>query len=415
MNAAPHSAGRASVAGPRRARALSARALSPSSIDQPPNNRGSTSSTSGGSTASVWVSHAHLMAQLSDAVYAVNRTDTPSEAVLSAKIKTEVERAGREAGLGRGALTVVQVATPEQWPFVAVDERDASGAVVARHVVCRGVSMRDADVWLGPRLGRALPRQISPGDGVVCHAGVLDLAEHLFDAGGVRALVEELPPTAKLSFAGHSLGGSIACAFLALARLRLRFPSERLLPCCTFGSPPVLALDFAAPTASDDVTSTLGLPGRDFLQAFVLKSQLVSDPVPRLWLTADPFFGLMESALGLSALLDWRSTPREALPSSSGARPILSRERFLFQTCGTINLITSSAAGTRCEELATADEALDALRARPEERTPAGVLRSLLCHSRRAYAASLAALHAESRAASTPSSLLDKETPRKSR
>ena len=48
-------------------------------------------------------------------------------------------------------------------------------------------------------------------------------------------------PPRKLTFAGHSLGGSLAQLLICLVRMRLHTPAK-LLHCFSFGSPPALSL-----------------------------------------------------------------------------------------------------------------------------------------------------------------------------
>ena len=54
----------------------------------------------------------------------------------------------------------------------------------------------------------------------------------------------------ELTFAGHSLGGSLAALLCCLVRTRLHAPAAQL-QCFTFGSPPVLSL--ASGSSASDV------------------------------------------------------------------------------------------------------------------------------------------------------------------
>ncbi|KAK9811041.1 hypothetical protein WJX73_008480 [Symbiochloris irregularis] len=77
----------------------------------------------------------------------------------------------------------------------------------------------------------------------------------------------------KITFAGHSLGGSLATLLTCLVRMRLHTPAA-LLHCFSFGSPPVLAL--ADGSTAHDIVKAVGLkPGS--LRSFVLDN----DPIPR--------------------------------------------------------------------------------------------------------------------------------------
>ena len=56
-----------------------------------------------------------------------------------------------------------------------------------------------------------------------------------------KDIAPHLQPGFKLTFAGHSMGGSLAMLLTCLARLRLQLPASRLR-CFTYGAPPVLSL-----------------------------------------------------------------------------------------------------------------------------------------------------------------------------
>jgi len=90
------------------------------------------------------------------------------------------------------------------------------------------------------------------------------------------------------------------------------------------------------PTPEDDRTCALRLAGfaPDAVRAFVLSN----DPVPRMWLAADPFFGAATAnETVLSAL-----AAREAMFGAG----VFSTERFLYEAVGTLYWLRWSPAGT---------------------------------------------------------------------
>jgi hypothetical protein len=250
---------------------------------------------------------------------------------------------------------------------------------------------------------------------VVVHTGVKEMADEFWP--DVSPWITSLPDGARMCFTGHSLGGSMAMLLMAWSKLRLGMSLGVMEPCWTFGSPPVLASDGwemrkrrgmdlsetvarAAAGGSDwvgELMRGVGMAGTtggvtafgadageglgaspgpetdlradkearedalrlagfeaDSVRAFVLSN----DPVPRMWLAADPFFGAAasnETVAGLMSAREWLF-----------GQGILSKGRFLYDAAGTLYWMRwSPDAGTSvtvhrgdpdalCEELAMA-------------------------------------------------------------
>ena len=272
--------------------------------------------------------------------------------------------------------------------------------VTQRWVIVRGAAWNDElvdRVKLSTQIARAWPAPLHPGVPVVCHAGVAEMTDAFWPE--VAPLLESLPPTASLCCAGHSLGGSMATLLMAWSALRLGVHPTRMEPARTFGSPPVLAADgwaarvegagmsaervaraaakggdwvgeimtavgmrqgvggvgigdggMGTGTGGTDAASSAASSARskerdalrlagfapDAVRAFVLSN----DPVPRMWLAADPLFGAAAANETIKAVLGARSR--------LFGDGILSERRFLYEAVGTLYWLTWSAAdGTR--------------------------------------------------------------------
>ena len=246
-------------------------------------------------------------------------------------------------------------------------------------------------VRLSTQIGKAWPSPLHEGKGaapVVVHTGVKEMADEFWP--DVSPWITSTPNGAQLCFAGHSLGGSMAMLLMAWSKLRLGVDPRAMDPCWTFGSPPVLASDgwemrkrrgadvtesvaraaadggdwvgelmrgvgmgnatggvtaFGAdageglgastPSGSTETGSTprgearddaLRMAGfePDSVRAFVLSN----DPVPRMWLAADPLYAgaaANETVASLMSAREWLF-----------GRGMLSRGRFLYDAAGTL-------------------------------------------------------------------------------
>lgn len=246
-------------------------------------------------------------------------------------------------------------------------------------------------VRLSTQIGKAWPSPLHEGKGappVVVHTGVKEMADEFWP--DVSPWITSTPNGAQLCFAGHSLGGSMAMLLMAWSKLRLGVDPRAMDPCWTFGSPPVLASDgwemrkrrgadvsesvaraaadggdwvgelmrgvgmgnatggvtaFGAdageglgastPSGSTETGSTPRVEARDdalrmagfepdSVRAFVLSN----DPVPRMWLAADPLYAgaaANETVASLMSAREWLF-----------GRGMLSRGRFLYDAAGTL-------------------------------------------------------------------------------
>lgn len=246
-------------------------------------------------------------------------------------------------------------------------------------------------VRLSTQIGKAWPSPLHEGKNappVVVHTGVKEMADEFWP--DVSPWITSTPSGAQLCFAGHSLGGSMAMLLMAWSKLRLGVDPRAMDPCWTFGSPPVLASDgwemrkrrgadlsesvaraaadggdwvgelmrgvgmgnatggvtaFGAdageglgastPSGSTETGSTprgearddaLRMAGfePDSVRAFVLSN----DPVPRMWLAADPLYAgaaANETVASLMSAREWLF-----------GRGMLSRGRFLYDAAGTL-------------------------------------------------------------------------------
>ena len=319
---------------------------------------------------------------------------------------------------------------------LAASPSDANGGsrrvLTRRWFIVRGAAWNDDDVdsvRLSTQIARAWPAPLHEGVPVVCHAGVAEMTETFWPE--MEPWIRDASanhPRAALSFAGHSLGGSMAIVLMAWARHRCGVATARIEPATTFGSPPVLAADrwamrretlvAGADARADrvarelarggdwvgELAAAVGLRGvvgggsdwtsdarnderrgttnfvetddartvvadggssggsvetphadssddsndddskscalrlagfaPDAVRAFVLSN----DPVPRMWLAADPLFGAAAA----------NETVRGALRSREemfGAG-VFSTERFLYEAVGTLYWLRWSPAGT---------------------------------------------------------------------
>ena len=331
----------------------------------------------------------------------------------------EEDEAGEETRT-RATANETETETETEVDEVAAESRRI---VTRRWFIVRGAAWNDEhvdSVRLSTQIARAWPAPLHAGVPVVCHAGVAEMTERFWpEMQPWIADASANHPRASLSFAGHSLGGSMATLLMAWALHRCGVDPARIEPARTFGSPPVLAADrwalrretlvAGADARADrvarelarggdwvgELAAAVGLRGvvggsdgtndggarggknareddaddgaravpadvatdsadtnsdsnsdsnacalrlagfaPDAVRAFVLSN----DPVPRMWLAADPFFG--------AALAN--ETVRDALRSREemfGAG-VFSTERFLYEAVGTLYWLRWSPAGT---------------------------------------------------------------------
>ena len=120
----------------------------------------------------------------------------------------------------------------------------AGGVVAQRWFIVRGAAWNDDAVdslQLSANIAKMWPAPLHPAVPVVCHAGVSEMTEAFWPE--IAPLAASAPATARLCFAGHSLGGSMATLLMAWTKLRLGVDPARMDPAITFGSPPTLAVD----------------------------------------------------------------------------------------------------------------------------------------------------------------------------
>lgn len=229
-----------------------------------------------------------------------------------------------------------------------------------------------------PRQGVRNSADLGPQDGLVAHQGVLEIAEEVYSGvqpwlGGV-----EKGEVSAIRFGGHSLGGSVAILLMLLAKSRHGLAPGQV-SAHAYGAPAALARRsvaekkgrvaqssrtplrsssngasaFSPSTASEadrishspskvngflsprtsagdtrhcPVLQEIGLPA-DAVRSIVLDK----DMVPRMFLAADPSYGLLLKSPLVRGLLDLRE--RVWGPGA------LTQERFLFENVGLVHYI----------------------------------------------------------------------------
>lgn len=272
-----------------------------------------------------------------------------------------------------------------------VCDKRAGEATTHRWLIVRGAAWNNEKVdrvRLSTQIGKAWPSPLHEGKGappVVVHTGVKEMADEFWP--DVSPWITSTPNGARLCFAGHSLGGSMAMLLMAWSKLRLGVDARAMDPCWTFGSPPVLASDgwemrkrrgadvsesvaraaadggdwvgelmrgvgvgndatvepgadagegpgASTPGGSTETGSTRGEAREDALRIAGFDSDSVRafvlsiDPVPRMWLAADPLFARAAANETVASLM----SAREWL----FGRGVLSRGRFLYDAAGTL-------------------------------------------------------------------------------
>ena len=264
--------------------------------------------------------------------------------------------------------------------FVADSEAPPAGGEPHRYVCIRGVS------WAAPasepvRVWRSLanfwptpflPHLTERGSELVAHAGVSEMAAALW--AEVRNPVESA--RGQVTFAGHSLGGSLAALLTGLASLQLGIQGDRLT-CVSFGSPPVAALKHGG--NGGDLPRALRVPPSN-LRSYVLDQ----DPVPRTLLAADPALAALKELPAVRALMGLR----ERLV---GDGPVLSKSRFLYHAAGTVFLVRwEQERGYTVRQLHPADVAKElAMDVEGMRAAPLRVAHAVLDHHSGSYAQAL--------------------------
>lgn len=268
-------------------------------------------------------------------------------------------------------------------------------ALLLRGVDWRGARATGSTTSLWQSLSRCwpvplLPTLTRPPEALLCHAGVADMAQSLWDDVGCycsgdtgvvyagygclsTALAHCVYPwyTTPPHKYRHSLGGALAVVLAIIARLTLDAPPPQ---CYTFGSPPVVTHSNAV-ASNDAALRALGLPPAA-LQHYVLDQ----DPVPRAMLSVDPTLSVLKQLVGLQPLLD-------AQRSMFGGTPA----RFLMDLpMGEVYLLKLDQ--QRVHRLG-GDEAAQALEMPVAEMmaAPAKAIKALLDHSHSAYTQELRA------------------------
>ena len=327
-------------------------------------------------------------------------------ASVAVKLSNHVYKLGElESWVARDGfvLRAEGVTSCTRWYVCDKVEREGGGGGVTtqRWVVVRGAAWNNEAVdrvKLSYQISRAWPQPLHPAVPVVIHTGVAEMADEFWPE--VSPWIASVPASAKMCFAGHSLGGSMAMLLMAWSQLRLGVDADRFAPLHTFGSPPVMAVDewemqkrgieraskrvgAAAARGADwmgELAGAFGVGRGGFVGASsgngpagggasrdsggwpsgggdgdgvewakmdpltlaglspdaVRSFVLSNDPVPRMWNSANPIFGSVAANDTISSVL----ATREWLFGSG----IISQRRFLYETVGTLYWLQWSAA-----------------------------------------------------------------------
>ena len=212
--------------------------------------------------------------------------------------------------------------------------------IVERTIVARGAVWGDDQnvdrIRLSNQISKVWPTQVHPEVPVGCHTGVYEMTEEFFN---------EITPyingpdvgeeVKKLTFCGHSLGGSIAMILAAWTKLRLDVDCVKMkVNVHTYGSPNVLALDMSLlnKMEKEEKETFRGYPKSALdaigLEESALRAHVLSnDIVPRLWLSHDPVFNTLKSNEWGANLLKWKE-------ETFGRRGMLTMDRFLYEVSG---------------------------------------------------------------------------------
>ena len=212
--------------------------------------------------------------------------------------------------------------------------------IVERTIVARGAVWGDDQnvdrIRLSNQISKVWPTQVHPDVPVGCHTGVYEMTEEFFN---------EITPyikgpdvgeeVKKLTFCGHSLGGSIAMILAAWTKLRLDVDCVKMkVNVHTYGSPNVLALDMSLlnKMEKEEKETFRGYPKSALdaigLEESALRAHVLSnDIVPRMWLSHDPVFNTLKSNEWGANLLKWKE-------ETFGRRGMLTMDRFLYEVSG---------------------------------------------------------------------------------
>ena len=212
--------------------------------------------------------------------------------------------------------------------------------IVERTIVARGAVWGDDQnvdrIRLSNQISKVWPTQVHPEVPVGCHTGVYEMTEEFFN---------EITPyingpdvgeeVKKLTFCGHSLGGSIAMILAAWTKLRLDVDCVKMkVNVHTYGSPNVLALDMSLlnKMEKEEKETFRGYPKSALdaigLEESALRAHVLSnDIVPRMWLSHDPVFNTLKSNEWGATLLKWKE-------ETFGRRGMLTMDRFLYEVSG---------------------------------------------------------------------------------
>jgi len=212
--------------------------------------------------------------------------------------------------------------------------------IVERTIVARGAVWGDDQnvdrIRLSNQISKVWPTQVHPEVPVGCHTGVYEMTEEFFN---------EITPyingpdvgeeVKKLTFCGHSLGGSIAMILAAWTKLRLDVDCVKMkVNVHTYGSPNVLALDMSLlnKMEKEEKETFRGYPKSALdaigLEESALRAHVLSnDIVPRMWSSHDPVFNTLKSNEWGANLLKWKE-------ETFGRRGMLTMDRFLYEVSG---------------------------------------------------------------------------------
>ena len=184
--------------------------------------------------------------------------------------------------------------------------------ILVRTITIRGYDASDESIdreLLLNRICTAEPQTIKRGIGVQVHAGLLEIAEAIFE--DVRQYIDWTAPLHKIVLNGHSIGGSLSLLLLMLIRNEYGadFTRSKVLKVYTFGSPPIARLQGQKSNRKEqcDILNALQLPTsvvHGFCQPL--------DPILRLFSEVDALYPLVND-LGPDGNTPFADGPPRAL------------------------------------------------------------------------------------------------------